>query len=127
MKVVEMAVELLEAMDESVVAKNAAQLLKQNLSVLKSATVRVDANTAAVIPFENLPLDTLVSPYMEHGIGDEVYYLLIYLCICKGDFLTECIGHLPRTRSSRIRFLTGHDTFLWRGERDYTSGHQYFQ
>jgi hypothetical protein len=60
-QVVEMAIGLLEAMDESVVAKRAAELIKQSLSVVKSNPARESTPTQAPI---QSPVPSFVDPQL---------------------------------------------------------------
>jgi hypothetical protein len=72
-QVVEMAVELLEAMDESVVAKRAAELTKQSLSVVKKSSG--GERPPAPIPapcFEDPHLHSFMLPTLEQEFDDTV-------------------------------------------------------
>jgi len=64
-----MAVELLEAMDESVVAKRAAELIKQSLSIVKSPIVPSNAAEAPT-GFDQTPLDLFVPRNFERQPPD---------------------------------------------------------
>jgi hypothetical protein len=77
-KVVEMAIELLEAMDESVVAKRAAELLKKNLTVVKY--IVVGADYTAPPSYDTAPLHHLDPQYLEQELDDKVRFLPPYNC-----------------------------------------------
>jgi hypothetical protein len=71
MKVVEMAVEILEAMDESVVAKRAAELINQSLSVIKTPILPSNAVESSD-GFAESPPDLFKSQSFEQGLTDTV-------------------------------------------------------
>jgi hypothetical protein len=70
-------VELLEAMDESAVAKRAGELIKHSLSVVKSTTVTEDVNISSLYS-GNSPLD----PFVPQDPEEEMAYSVCAFCTC---------------------------------------------
>jgi glycosyltransferase A (GT-A) superfamily protein (DUF2064 family) len=94
-EVVEMAVELLKAMDESTVAKRAAELIEHTLSVIKRTASTSDV-TAHPHSFEDSTDDSFIQQNLEQEIN---YTVRITHCIylARNYFLT-----VERSRYSAI-------------------------
>lgn len=107
-KVVEMAIGLLEAMDESVVARRAAELIKQSLSVVKGATVLESGPTSVTI--EHPQFYPFGPENLEQEFNDDVSNKCFHLS--RVEVLIFVIDAISWNGVSGL-FPSGHDTCIW--------------